>query len=163
MKKLRIVEQNFLTLEEGCNKYLDNCRARNLREGTINHYRQTYVQFKKFFDMQMPVSEMDAQLYQKYVIFLRETLHNDVSINSYLRDFITTMHFLMNEGYLPHFKMQAIKVDKTNVETYTDDELHILLAKPNIKRCSFIEYQSWVMTNFLFSTGVISNEFTANG
>lgn len=43
MKKLRIVEQNFLTLEEGCNKYLDNCRSRNLREGTINHYRQSYV------------------------------------------------------------------------------------------------------------------------
>ena len=49
MKKLRIVEQNFLTLEEGCNKYLDNCRSRNLREGTINHYRQSYVQFAKFF------------------------------------------------------------------------------------------------------------------
>ena len=149
-----MVEQNSLTFEEGCNKYLDNCRARNLREGTINHYKQSYVQFAKFFDMQMPVSEMDAQLYQKYVIFLRETLHNDVSINSYLRDFITTMHFLMNEGYLPYFKMQAIKVDRSGVETYSEEELMALLKKPNIKKCSFIEYQSWVMTNFLFSTAV---------
>lgn len=32
MKKLRLVENNLLTFEEGCNKYLDNCRARNLRE-----------------------------------------------------------------------------------------------------------------------------------
>jgi integrase/recombinase XerD len=104
--------------------------------------------------MQMPVREMDAQLYQKYVIFLRETLHNDVSINSYLRDFITTMHFLMNEGYLPYFKMQAIKVDRSGVETYSEEELMALLKKPNIKKCSFIEYQSWVMTNFLFSTAV---------
>lgn len=149
-----MVEANSLTFEEGCNKYLDNCRARNLREGTINHYKQSYVQFAKFFDMQMPVSEMDAQLYQKYVIFLRETLHNDVSINSYLRDFITTMHFLMNEGYLPYFKMQAIKVDRSGVETYSEEELMALLKKPNIKKCSFIEYQSWVMTNFLFSTAV---------
>ena len=149
-----MLEANSLTFEEGCNKYLDNCRARNLREGTINHYKQSYVQFAKFFDMQMPVSEMDAQLYQKYVIFLRETLHNDVSINSYLRDFITTMHFLMNEGYLPYFKMQAIKVDRSGVETYSEEELMALLKKPNIKKCSFIEYQSWVMTNFLFSTAV---------
>ena len=154
MKKMRMLEANSLTFEEGCNKYLDNCRARNLREGTINHYKQSYVQFAKFFDMQMPVSEMDAQLYQKYVIFLRETLHNDVSINSYLRDFITTMHFLMNEGYLPYFKMQAIKVDRSGVETYSEEELMALLKKPNIKKCSFIEYQSWVMTNFLFSTAV---------
>ena len=154
MKKLRIVEQNFLTLEEGCNKYLDNCRSRNLREGTINHYRQSYVQFAKFFDMNMQVSDLDEKMYQKYVVFLRETLHNDVSINSYLRDFITTMHFLMREGYLPHFKMQAIKVDRSGVETYTDAELTALLKKPNIKKCSFIEYQCWVMTNFLFCTGV---------
>ena len=104
MKKLRMVEDNSLTFEEGCNKYLDNCRARNLREGTINHYRQSYVQFAKFFDMQMHVSEIDEKLYQKYVVFLRETLHNDVSINSYLRDFITTMHFLMKEGYCPTSK-----------------------------------------------------------
>ena len=126
MKKLRLVEDNSLTLEEGCNKYLDNCRARNLREGTINHYRQSYVQFAKFFDMNMPIMEMDEKLYQKYVVFLRETLHNDVSINSYLRDFITTMHFLMNEGYLPHFKMQAIKVDRSGVETYSEEELMAL-------------------------------------
>jgi hypothetical protein len=30
---MRMLEANSLTFEEGCNKYLDNCRARNLREG----------------------------------------------------------------------------------------------------------------------------------
>ena len=44
MKKLRIVERNFLTLEEGCNKYLDNCRSRNLREVSINLEFLTYSQ-----------------------------------------------------------------------------------------------------------------------
>ena len=154
MKKIKMVKSNTLTLEEGCNKYLDNCRARNLREGTINHYRQTYVQFKKFFDMQMPVSEITEEVYQRYVVFLRTTLHNDVSINAYLRDFITTMHFLMREGYLEPFRMQAIKVDKSGVETYSDEELYTLLKKPNLKKCKFSEYQCWVMTNFLFSTAV---------
>ena len=85
MKKLRMVKSNSITLEEGCNKYLDNCRARNLREGTINHYRQTYVQFAKFFDMQMPVSEITEEVYQRHVVFLRTTLHNDVSIKIILK------------------------------------------------------------------------------
>jgi integrase/recombinase XerD len=102
----------------------------------------------------MPVENITSDMYKKYVVFLRNTLQNDVSINSYLRDLITTLHFLMNEGYVAPFKMQAIKVDRTNVETYSDEELRILLQKPNIKKCSFIEYQSWVMTNFLFCTGV---------
>ena len=154
MKKLKLLSSNSITFEEGCNKYLDDCRVRNLREGTINHYRQSYLQFYKFFDKSMPVSEIDEKTYQKYILYLREVLHNDVSINSYLRDFITTMHFLMREGYVSNFKMSAIKVDKSSVETYTDSELISLLKKPDIKKCSFIEYQAWVITNFLFSTAV---------
>ena len=108
MKKLRMVEQNFLTLEEGCNKYLDNCRARNLLEGTTNHYRQSYVQFYKYLGKDLLVKDIDEKVYQKYVIFLRETLHNDVSINAYLRDFITTMHFLMREGYMIDFSIYIL-------------------------------------------------------
>ncbi|MBE7055835.1 MAG: site-specific integrase [Ruminococcaceae bacterium] len=154
MKKLQMLISNTITFEEGCNKYLDNCRQRNLREGTINHYKQSYTQFYKFFNPEMPVSEITESSYNNYVLYLRESLNNDISINSYLRDLITTLHFLMNEGYILPFKMKAIKVDKTRVETYTEDELRLLLQKPNIKNCKYVEYQSWVMTNLLFCTGV---------
>lgn len=160
MKKLNMHATETVTFAEGCNKYLDNCRQRNLREGTINHYRQSYTQFYKYFDADMPVENFTSEMYKQYVLYLRSTLQNDVSINSYLRDLITTLHFLMNEGYVTPFKMQAIKVDKTNVETYSDEELRTLLQKPNIKKCSFIEYQSWVMTNFLFSTSVRQRSLT---
>ena len=154
MKKLKMKAVAALTFEEGCNKYLEYCRQRNLREGTIGHYRQSYTQFFKYFDPKMPVEDIDEKTYKDYVLHLKKTLHNDVSINSYLRDLITTFHFFMDEGYIPHFKMQAIKVDKSHIETYSDSELQLLLKKPNIKKCSFTEYQCWVMTNFLFSTGV---------
>ncbi len=154
MKKLKMATTKTLTFEEGCDKYLEYCRQRNLREGTINHYKQSYTQFFKFFDPDMPIDDMDEDAYKRYVLHLRSTLTNDVSINSYLRDLITTLHFLMDEGDLPRFKMQSIKVDKSHIETYTDQELQLLLNKPNIKKCSFTEYQCWVITNFLFSTGV---------
>ena len=154
MHKLKMKATKGLTFEEGCNKYLEYCRQRNLRQGTINHYRQSYVQFFKFFEPDTPIEEIDEEAYKRYVLHLRSTLNNDVSINSYLRDFITTMHYLMNEGYIQSYKMQAIKVDKSHIETYNEQELQLLLKKPNIKKCSFIEYQAWVMTNFLFSTAV---------
>ena len=100
MKKLKMKASKSLTFEEGCNKYLEYCRQRNLRQGTINHYRQSYVQFFKFFEPDTPIEEIDEDAYKRYVLYLRSTLNNDVSINSYLRDFITTMHYLMNEGYI---------------------------------------------------------------
>lgn len=142
-----------LTFAEGCNLYLDDCRKRNLRDATINHYRQSYTQFYKFINKDMPVNEFDEKLYSEFVIYLKRKLDKDISINSYLRDLITTLHFLMREGYVEEFKMQSIKVDKDNVSTYTENELQKLLQKPNLKKCKFIEYQSWVITNFLFTTG----------
>lgn len=105
MKKIKM-SSSSLTFEEGCNKYLDNCRARNLREGTINHYKQSYIQFYKYFEPEKPLDEFSEKEYNEYVCYLRETIENDVSINSYLRDFITTFHFLMNEGYVESFKMK---------------------------------------------------------
>ena len=45
MQKIKMSRGTLLTFEEGCNKYLENCRQRNLREGTINHYRQSYLYF----------------------------------------------------------------------------------------------------------------------
>ena len=154
MKKLTLSRTDSLTFGEGCEKYLDNCRQRNLRKGTINHYRQSYTQFFKYFDPDMPVAEFNKAMYDDFVLHLQEVLCNDISINSYLRDLITTLHFLMGEGYVQHFKMSAIKTDKNSIKTYTDDELTRLLQKPNIHKSSFTEYQCWVMTNFLFSTGV---------
>ncbi len=153
MKKIKMVSKK-ITLEEGFEKYISSCRIRNLRQGTINHYKQSYTQILKFFDPDMPLSDFCLDDYNNYVLYLKSYLTNDVSINSYLRDLITTMHFLMDEGYVAPFKMTTIKTDKQSVETYTEEELSILLQKPNIKKCSFIEYQCWVMTNFLFCTGV---------
>lgn len=154
MKKLKMTTNSTITFYQGCNLYLDNCRARNLREGTIRHYKQSYTQFYKYFDADMPIGELDKVAFDNYVIYLRETIKNDVSINSYLRDLITTLHFLMDGGYVERYKMQSIKVDKTPVETYTEEELEKLCRKPDLKKCSFAEYQSWVMTNFLLATGV---------
>ena len=102
----------------------------------------------------MLLSEITEQTYKDYVVYLCDTIENDVSVNSYLRDLITTFHFWMNEGYIPYFKMRAIKVDKHPIETYSNDELKTLLQKPNLKKCKFTEYQCWVQTNLLFSNGI---------
>ena len=148
MQKIKMSRGTLLTFEEGCNKYLENCRQRNLRDGTINHYRQSYLYFYKFFDPKMPIEDIDEQTYKNYVLHLKKTLNNDVSINSYLRDLITTIHFFMNEGWLPHFKMQEIKVDKSHMVdgAFLEEKLKVLnltslLEKEFPKSIEFPEMQ----------------------
>ncbi len=154
MKRLKMDDETKLTFEEGCDMYLDSCRQRNLREGTIEHYRQIFHKFSNYFDPDMPVSDFNESIYNEFVLHLQKTMHNDISINTNLRDLITLLHFLMDRGYVDVFKMKSIKTDQHPIETYTEEELQKLLKKPNIRCCKFIEYECWVMTNFLFCTGV---------
>ena len=65
MEKIRMLRDNSLTFEEGCNLYLNNCRERNLRQDTIRHYRQSYDQFYKFFDRNMPVKNITEKGVEK--------------------------------------------------------------------------------------------------
>lgn len=67
-KKLRLAADNSMTLEEGCNKYLKNCRVRSLREGTINHYPRRHTQFFRYFDKKMQVSEIEEKTHQMFVV-----------------------------------------------------------------------------------------------
>ena len=153
MQRLKMKIYN-LTFGECCELYIQDCKARNLRAATISHYRSSYKQIYKYFSPDMPIDELTIDKYNSYVIYLKEHLSNDVSINAYLRDLITTLHYLMDNEYMPTFKMQSIKIDKAAKETYTDAELKLLLKKPNINKCTFIEFEAWVITCLLFSTGI---------
>ena len=83
MKKLKMTVEK-LTFEEGCNRYLEYCRQRNLRDGTIRHYKQSYGYFFKYFDKDMLIEDIDSNTYKDYVLYLKTTLDNDISINATL-------------------------------------------------------------------------------
>lgn len=150
--------ENGITFEEGCEEYILDCKSRNLREGTIRHYRDTMVQMKKYIGSDTLVKEMTVETFNDFIVELRDNpLLNDQSLNTYARDLKTIMRFFMKREYIPYFKIEVPKADKQPIETYTDRELQVLLKKPNLKHCTFTEYKSWVMTNFLLSTGVRRN------
>ena len=158
MAKIKMVIENGLTFEEGCEEYIIDCKSRNLREGTIRHYRDTVMQMKKYIGSDTLVKDMTVETFNDFIVELRENSSlNDQSLNTYARDLKTIMRFFMKREYIPYFKIEVPKADKQPIETYTDRELQVLLKKPNLKHCTFTEYKSWVMTNFLLSTGVRRN------
>ena len=44
MKKMRMCFPREKTFEDGFKEYVLDCKARNLREGTINHYQESIKQ-----------------------------------------------------------------------------------------------------------------------
>lgn len=155
MKKLQMNIQNDITFEEGVELYLLDCKARNLREGTLKHYKDSVKQIYKYIPEDTLIENMTEDMFRDFIIELRENpAINDMSMSCYARDLKTLMYFFMKKELLPTFRLSIPKIDKEAVETYTDADLQKLLKKPNLKQCSFTEYKMWVITNFLLSTGV---------
>ena len=46
MKKLKMEATSSITFKEGCEKYLEDCMQRNLRDGSLTHYKHSYRQMR---------------------------------------------------------------------------------------------------------------------
>ena len=155
MRKIKMFVPNDKTFVQGCEEYLDNCCARNLHDGTIKHYRDSIRQIQKYIDGDMYIKDITKETFDNFIKALRNNKNlNSMSIYTYSRDFKTILNFFMRREYLQTFKVQLMKADKKPIETYSDAELIRLLKKPNLQHCSFTEYKSWVIVNFLLSTGI---------
>jgi len=160
MRKRITIQRNTITFQEGFDEYIYNCKARNLREGTIKHYQESMKSISRFIDPNIPISEFDKNTLPNFIVECRENLNiKDITLYTYARDLKTLMYYFMKRDYMPSFKITLPSADKEPIECYTDGELKALLKKPNLKSCSFAEYRNWVLINFLLSTGVRLNSF----
>lgn len=158
MRKLTMNKQRKITFQEGCENYIQYCKARNLRDGTIKHYRESIHVIYKFIDPATLIETFNQQTIDTFVIDVKHySKIKDTTLYTYTRDLKTLMRFFMKNDYMKVCDLKLIKASKEPIECYTDDELKLLLKKPNIRKCSFTEYKSWVIINFLLSTGIRLN------
>lgn len=143
------------TFDEGYDEFILTCKARNLRPATIQHYDNIVnCCWYKFATYKMPIRDIDEDTIQSFISFCQiKRKQNDVTINTNLRGIRTILYYFMKLGYMKEFKINSIKADKDIIETYSDEELKILLVKPNLKKCSYTTYRNWVIINFLLAEG----------
>lgn len=147
-------KNNNKTFDQGYDEFILNCRVRNLSPETIKHYDSTMMTIYKFIPPKTPIKDITINVVNNFILSCKSNLNvKDVTINTYLRGLRAVMYYFMKLGYLDEFKITNIKFDKHIIETYTDSELKLLLKKPSIKKCTFTEYRSWVLVNFLLGTG----------
>ena len=72
------------TFEEGVEEYILDMKARNLRDGTINHYRQSTKQIYKRVPPETAISSFSKKTIDDFYVALREDKNlNDVSMGTY--------------------------------------------------------------------------------
>lgn len=146
---------NEISFEEAFEQFIRSCKVKNLAVDTIQYYYRCEKNFSEYFDVSQNCEQINLDIYNGYIEYLqqREDDLKDTTINTNLRGLKAILNFCMAQKYMEPFKMSLIKIDKPVKEVYTEEELKKLLMKPNLKKCSFAEYRSWVMSNFVLGTG----------
>ncbi len=154
-KKIEMNKSNTTkTFARGYDEFIIYCKARNLSPATIKHYDGSILIWYKFIDYKTPINQITSETVQQFILFMQEKMNeNDVTMNTNLRSIRAILYYFMKLGYMEKFHISELKVTKEPIETYTDAELKLLLEKPDIKKCSFIEYRNWVIVNFLLASG----------
>ena len=149
------------TVEEAIELFLRKCKIKNLSEVTIRDYRDHLAVFQDFCGNNVErVSEISEATVDDFICWLqneRQTAStvkiSAISINTLLRSLRAFLYYCMDNNFLSRFKVKLIKAEKKVKETYSDEELELLLQKPDIDTCSFPVYRTWVFENYLLGTG----------
>lgn len=154
MKKLSMKADSNLAVSKTFENFIKKCSIRNLSPETLKTYKIHYHVFECFIGGQTEIKNLTTDTIGEFILYLKENYEcNDITINSYLRTIRAFLYYAMETGYLTEFKIHIQKVTKKIKETYNEQELKLLLKKPNVKTCEFGEYRIWAFSNYLLATG----------
>lgn len=151
MKKIKMKNQQKLTVEETFKLFIASSSAKGLTEKTLKTYQHHFNAVFKRADSTIDITEFSQQQMNELIAELRKEGLSDNSINSYTRTLKAFFSWCNANGYT-NFNISLYKASEAIQETYTDEELLLLLEKPK-KNCSFAEYRNWVIINFLINSG----------
>jgi integrase/recombinase XerD len=157
MKKMKMEISPVGTIKQGYEEFKRHCEVRNYSKYTIKHYDNTIHNFELFHSLDNSMSTINLTLIEDYTSHLLGKDLAGKTVATYICSLRTIIYFFMQKEYVDSFKIAKPKFDKPIKEVYSDAELQLLLKKPKINTCGFVEYRNWVLVNFFVSTGLRKN------
>lgn len=153
-KKIQEMSTENITVHQAYDKFMQEKRALNLSGDTLATYKLHISNFISICDLwDCSVQQLNKEIYQWWIEDLQEdTNKRDVTVASYARSVRCFLYWLQENGYMEVCDLKLPKYQQTIKMCYTNEELSIILEKPNI--CREVEYQTWVFINFICATGM---------
>lgn len=150
-KKIAIASKIGVSVKGVFEDFVVAQTAKGYTEKTIANYRLHFKSISRHIDIDRAFSNLTQADIDGMIVSMRESGLATNSISSYVRVFKTFMNWSRQQGYttltVPNYKqVETVK------ETYTDEELLLLLEKPKVNG-TFCEYRNWVIINFLLNSG----------
>ena len=137
-RKLRMNEHFGQAVTEVYQDFILAKTAESVSDVTVRNYHQHFHNISKYLDIEQPMAALSKRDLERMVCEMRAAglAHN--SISTYVRVLRTFLNWCQREGRA-NLTIPNMKDKETVKETYTDEELSLLLQKPK-SDCSFREY-----------------------
>lgn len=131
--------------------------AHNLSPKTIKNYKQSVDYFIEFHNLPLdtPLNEITPSHFFKWINTLKLEGVKPTSINHYLRDCRSFFYWCMDSDrkYMESFKIKQIEGQEEQLKLFPDEELALLLEKPERSNNKFTDWRTWVICNWVLATG----------
>ena len=129
-------------IEEVFDDFVMSQTAQGLSDITIATYRHHLRSISNHLDIQKSMEALTRKDLEAMVVSMRKAglAHNSISF--YCRVLRTFLNWCKRNGMTVP-ELPNIKDKETIKESYTDEELMVLLKRPG-KNCSFCDYRNWV-------------------
>ncbi len=152
MEKISLCNRE-ITFNEAFKLFITAKERDGLSAETVKTYKIMIKVFTDYTAANLRCQDITKEVFDKYKDYLMQTRSNYNTINTYLRHLRVVINFLIEEQYTGHFKMKLLKVEETIKDVYTDGEIDKLLKRPDLSKCGFSEYRTWVVINYILATG----------
>ena len=147
------------TFAQAFDEFMAEKEAHNLSKATLKNYQQSYdyfIAFHNFNPDEDTVDEVTQSHFYKWINSLKLDGNKPTSINHYLRDCRTFFYWCMDvdRKYITNpFKISQIEGQEEQLKLFPDDELELLLEKPERSNNKFTDWRTWAVVNWVLGTG----------
>lgn len=144
-----------VTIGDCYTQFITEKQRQRVSDATLESFNGLYYLLKK--DLKLTdfslISLINEGLINEWVDILINERHNRItSVNAYLGRLRVFLYWCMRNGYLEEYKISLLKHQEEIVRYYSDEELNIMIKKPD-NNCNYSEYRTWVIICFILATG----------
>lgn len=151
MKKISMAMEDR-SISDLLKSFLRAKESLGVSPATIRSYEMQFQAIGRDLDLNTAICELRKTDLDRAVSAMRRRGLSPNSIKTYTTAIKAFLSWCNAEG-LTELQIPLYKAAETIKEPYTDEELTKLLKKPNVHKCRFAEYRTWVIVNLLINSG----------
>jgi len=107
MKRLKIIKDNLLTLKRLFEKFIRNCKIKDLYKYTITYYKKSFNYFIRYLKIEydnpedIVIKYINREVVDDFIYWLKDTYNmKNITVNTRIRGARAFLYYLIKRKYL---------------------------------------------------------------